>query len=64
MDKGPHERLYLALFLLRRAVKGAGCDPFEEFLELVHVEEIRGDLAPLLGHNHDYWVVAQTDHNY
>ncbi len=54
---------YLTSFLWKRAVKRAGQDPFEEFLKLIWVED-REDLEPLVGHDHDYCVVAQTDHNY
>ncbi len=44
-------------------MKRARQDPLEEFLKLLRVED-REDLAPLVGHDHDYCVVAQKDHKY
>ncbi len=42
----------------------SGLDPFQEFLKLVCVEEIREDMALVVGHDRDNCVVAHTDHNY
>ncbi len=55
---------YLASFLWRRELKRAQLDVFEQFLKFVCVEDVRENLAPVVGHDHDYCVVAHTDHNY
>ncbi len=48
----------------RRDIKRGQLDPFEECLKLIWLEMVREDLVPVVGHDHDYCVVAQTDHNY
>ncbi len=42
---------HLALFLWRRGATRAGLDLFEKFLKLAPVEDIRKDLAPVVGHD-------------
>ncbi len=54
---------YLASsFLQRREMKRTGFDPFEGFLKLIWVEDMRKDSASAV--DHDYCVMACMNHNY